>query len=425
MPIPSTSDGFLALVRKSGVADAAALDAWELEAAGHEPETAQKTALSLIRDGILTRFQAGQLLRGKWREFFICEKYKLLEHLGTGGMGHVYLCDHIRLGRRVAIKFLPADKANDQTCLARFEREARAAATVDHRNIVRAHDIDRHRHGSDVFHFLVMEYVDGSNLQYIVDKLGPLTIERACHYIRQAADGLQHAHEVGLVHRDIKPANLLLDRSGTVKILDLGLVRFFHDDGDDLTKRLGANSIIGTADYLAPEQAVNCHAADIRADIYSLGVTFYFLLTGRSPFKGGSLAQKLIYQRMQPPEPVRNVRPDIPDGVARIIDKMLAKYPADRYQQPSELRTALEPWTDQPIPPPPEAEMPRLSRAVRRSAPSAVATAHGARQTVQIVQTPRPQPLSSPAIKARPSRFRQLLGRLGGWFRRSGPANGR
>ncbi|MCS7017446.1 MAG: serine/threonine protein kinase, partial [Gemmatales bacterium] len=196
---------------------------------------------------------------------FTIGKYKVLEKLGSGGMGQVFLCEHLLMRRRVAIKVLPTSKAQDPAGLERFYREARAIAAVDHPNLVRAYDIDQ----ADNLHFLVMEYVDGVSLQELVKKVGPLPVLRACHYIYGAAVGLQHVHEIGLVHRDIKPGNILVDRNGLVKILDLGLARFFHD-ADELTKKYDEN-ILGTADYLSPEQAIDSHTVDIRADIYSLG----------------------------------------------------------------------------------------------------------------------------------------------------------
>src|SRR5438270_13709251 len=170
----------------------------------------------MVRDGVLTRFQAQQFLQGKWKRFIISGKYKLLEHLGTGGMGSVYLCEHLSMRRRVAIKVLPISKAQDSSALDRFYREARAVAALDHPNIVRAHDIDQ----DETLHFLVMEYVDGTNLQDLVKKVGPLDPVRASHYIFGSSVGLQHAHEMGLIHRDIKPGNILIDRSGVLKILD-------------------------------------------------------------------------------------------------------------------------------------------------------------------------------------------------------------
>src|SRR4029450_5696071 len=215
---------------------------------------------------------------------FTIGKYKVLEKLGAGGMGQVFLCEHKLMRRRVAVKVLPTAKAEDPSSLARFYREAKAIAAVDHPNIVRAYDIDQ----DENLHFLVMEYVDGTNLQDLVKKVGPLDPSRACHYIYGAAVGLQHAHEIGLVHRDIKPGNILVDRAGVVKILDMGLARFFNDEEDILTKKYDEN-VLGTADYLAPEQALESHTVDIRADIYSLGATFYYLLTGSPPLPPAAL----------------------------------------------------------------------------------------------------------------------------------------
>src|SRR5437764_7167730 len=160
-----------------------------------------------------------------------------------------------------------------------------------------------------------------------------MNVLRAAHYVRQAAVGMQHAHEAGLVHRDIKPGNILVDRTGVVKVLDMGLARFFNDEEDILTKKYDEN-VLGTADYLAPEQALDSHGVDIRADVYSLGATFYFVLTGRTPFGEGSVAQKLIWHQTRQPKPIRSLRPDVPEKLVAIVDRMMAKDPAGRYPAP-------------------------------------------------------------------------------------------
>ncbi len=359
MAAPGSSTEFLDLVRRSQVVEEKRLEAYlqKLRAGGSFPNEPGKLAGILVRDGLLTQFQAEQILQGKWRRFTL-GKYKVLERLGSGGMGTVYLCEHKVMRRRVAIKVLPTAKAADASSLERFYREARAAAALDHPNIVHAYDIDQ----DETLHFLVMEYVDGASLQELVKRGGALTPVRAAHYIRQAALGLDHAHQQGLVHRDIKPGNILVDRGGTVKILDMGLARFFHDEEDNLTRKYDEN-VLGTADYLAPEQAEDSHGVDIRADIYSLGLTFYFLLTGRPPYGEGTPAQKLIWQRTRQLRPVNAVRPDVPADLAAVVGRMIAKGPADRYQTPLEVAAALAPWTQEAIPPPPESEMPRLSLA--------------------------------------------------------------
>jgi serine/threonine protein kinase len=360
MPAPATVPELLDLVQKSGVVEPPRLDAYaqQLRDRGALPAEPKSLATQMIRDGYLTLFQADQLLQGKWRGFTI-GKYKVLEKLGSGGMGHVYLCEHRVMRRKVAVKVLPSAKAKDQSALERFHREARAIAVLDHPNLVRAFDVDQ----DSELHFLVMEYVDGASLQEIVKKSGPLDPPRACHYAYFAALGLQYAYEVAeLVHRDVKPGNIMVDRQGVVKLLDMGLARFFNDEQDILTKKYD-ESVLGTADYLSPEQATDSHEVDIRADIYSLGATLYFMLAGHPPFVEGSVAQKLIWHQTRQPKPVRLLRPDVPEGVAAILERMMAKDPAARYQTPAELAGALAPFVQTAIPPPGTAEMPRLSPA--------------------------------------------------------------
>jgi serine/threonine protein kinase len=386
MPSPTTTDEFLELVRKSGVVDEKRLIAYveKVRAEGQMPAEPEPLARLLVCDGVLTRFQAEQLLQGKWRRFTI-GKYKVLERLGSGGMGSVYLCEHMLMRRRVALKVLPATKAEDSSSLERFYREARAVAALDHPNIVRAYDIDQ----DDKLHFLVMEHVDGSNLQEIIKKTGPMDPTRAAHYMRQAALGLQHAHEkAALVHRDIKPGNILVDRNGIVKVLDMGLARFFHDEDDPLTRKYDEN-VLGTADYLAPEQALDSHLADIRADIYSLGATFYFCLTGRTPFTEGSVAQKLIWHQTRHPKSIRSLRTDVPDGIIAVIEKMMAKDVNARYQKPIEVADALDLWTQTPIPPPPEDEMPQFSLAAAPRSVAGLETGSGHRHPTELSPSPR------------------------------------
>ena len=360
MPAPATVAELLDLVQKSGVADDSRLIPYldKLKKQSGLPTEPAKFAGLLVRDGMLTYFQAEQLLQGKYKRFNL-GKYKVLEKLGSGGMGTVFLCEHKLMRRRVAVKVLPSAKASDEASLGRFHREAKAVAALDHPNIVRAYDIDQ----DENLHFLVMEYVDGTNFQDLIKKFGPLDVVRACHYIYGVAVGLQHANEIGLVHRDIKPGNILLDRTGVVKILDLGLARLTLDTEDNLTKQYDEN-ILGTADYLSPEQAEDSHSVDIRSDIYSLGATFYFLLTGSQPFPEGTIPQKLIWVRGREPKAIRAIRPEVPEEVAAIVAKMMAKNPDHRYLTPSEVMAALASWASTPIAPPPEREMPQLSPAI-------------------------------------------------------------
>jgi serine/threonine protein kinase len=366
MAAPATSSDFLELVRKSNLLEVKRLDAYldRLRTDNALPEEPGPLADALIQGGLLTNFQAECLLQGRWRRFAL-GKYKVLERLGSGGMGSVYLCEHTLMRRRVAIKVLPENSSRDPASLERFYREARAVAALDHPNIVKAYDIDQ----DQSLHFLVMEHVDGSNLQDVVAVSGPLEPVRAAHYVRQAALGLDHAHQKGLVHRDVKPGNLLLDRTGVVKVLDLGLARFFHDDADNLTRKFEEH-VLGTADYVAPEQAQDSHDVDIRADIYGLGATFYYLLTGHTVFPEGTVAQKLIWHQIKKPKPVTADRTDVPHELLAVLETMMAKLPAERYQTPAEVALALAPWTQTPIPPPSEKEMPRFSPAATGPVPA-------------------------------------------------------
>jgi serine/threonine protein kinase len=287
--------------------------------------------------------------------------YEILGELGRGGMGVVYQARHHADGRLVAIKVIRKDRLQDEDAVRRFRREAQATARASHPNIVSVLDSDQ---GGDT-HYLVMEYVEGINLQRLVDERGPLPVDQACELVRQAALALQHAHEQALVHRDIKPSNLMVTGPGSggnqqpssltsnpqpltpvLKLLDLGVARLLPPPGggpgESLSTLTQGGSVIGTADYIAPEQLEDPHGADIRADLYSLGCTFFYLLTGQVPFPGGSLISKLDKQRWQSPPSIAELRGDLPATVARIVQKLMAKQPADRYQTPAELVQILE-----------------------------------------------------------------------------------
>jgi len=335
-------ESFLGLVRKSELVDQGQLEkvlvALKEETPGKPIEEAELVASRLVQARLLTRWQADSLMEGRYKGFFLA-KYKLLSLLGAGGMSHVYLAEHALMHRRVAIKVLPKKRVNDSSYLARFRLEARAIAALDHRNIVRAYDIDN----VDDIHYMVMEYVEGRDLQTLVTEEGVLDYPQAADYIRQAAEGLEHAHQAGLIHRDIKPGNLLLDVHKVVKVLDLGLARFSGDDKASLTVAYDEN-VLGTADYLAPEQAIDSHGVDCRADIYSLGCTLYFVLTGRPPFPDGTLPQRLMmHQKIAPPD-IRDRRPDAPDDLIEICVKMMAKKPSARYQSAQEVADVLADW---------------------------------------------------------------------------------
>ncbi len=220
---------------------------------------------------------------------------------------------------------------------------------------MRAYDIDKF----EQMHFLVMEYVDGVSIQEVVARHGPLDPYRAANYVAQSAHGLHHAHQLGMVHRDIKPGNLLLERTGFVKILDMGLARFFDQKNDNVTEKFDNNCVLGTADYLAPEQAVS-NVVDIRADIYALGGTFYYMLTGQSPFPDGTIAAKLLSHQRETPRPVTEFRGDVPSDLVAILERMMCKDPEERYQTPEQLHEALLQIVEETPVAPPAAEMPDL-----------------------------------------------------------------
>jgi serine/threonine protein kinase len=338
-------------------------------------------------------------LKGRHRGFVI-GKYRLLDRIGVGGMGQVYLAEHIEMGRRAAIKVLPPNLAENAFARERFLREARAVGRLDHPNLVRAFDVDAE---GDVV-FLVMEYVEGVNLHELVIRHGPLTPSQAGHYLWQAANGLAVIHAAGLIHRDIKPANLMLDKSGTVKIMDLGLVRS-EDDSNELTRGQGVK-FLGTADFLAPEQAVNCSTVDGRADIYSLGATGYFLLTGKMPYEGDSIAQKLIAHQTKPVPRVVDVRPSVPAVLSDTLTRMMAKNPDDRPQTPGEVMDLLAPWSETATPWPtsdlgartlsPELGRPSTGPARKRPSPSGSLRPISPPNTPTV--SPKPAPVERPPI---------------------------
>ena len=331
---------FVELVEKSRLVDPIKLGRF-LEKVGEHfdsglPPNAKTLAKIFQKKNLLTEWHTEKLLAGKYKGFFL-GKYKLLGHIGTGGMSSVYLAEHTKLHDRRAIKVLPKKRVADSSYLARFQLEAKAIASLNHPNIVLAYDIDNE---GDV-HYIVMEYVDGLDLQALVKRDGPLDPSTAADLLGQAARGLAHAHEKGVIHRDVKPANLLLDSSGVVRLLDMGLALMGAEDEESLTVANNEN-VLGTADYLAPEQALNSHSVDHRADIYGLGCTMYFVLTGQPPFNQGTLAQRIAMHQKEMPKPIRALRRDIPGELEGICVKMIQKDPQYRYQSAGDVAEVLE-----------------------------------------------------------------------------------
>jgi Protein kinase domain len=289
-------------------------------------------------------------------------RYRVLGLIGQGGMGSVYKAEHLRMGRVVALKVVQASLTADAGAVHRFEHEVKAAAQLAHPNIVAAYDADQ----AGRLHFLVMEYVEGESLADYLKRRGPLPVAEACDYSRQAALGLQHAFERGMVHRDVKPANLMRTPAGVIKILDFGLARLAQGQTSGInrvTQLTQQGVMMGTVDYMAPEQASDSRQADARSDVYSLGCTLYQLLTGRVPFPEGGPVEKVIKHAVEPPTPVAVLRPDVPPALAKAVGRMMAKEPAARFQTPAEVASVLALFTDAdavPAPPAPTGSMTAL-----------------------------------------------------------------
>jgi serine/threonine protein kinase len=348
MPAPTSAEELLGLIRKSNQIEPSDLDPWLEKHAADLPREPKKLAALMRNEGLITQFQAEQFLLGKYKGFQL-GGYRLIERLGSGGTGTVYLAEHEVMKRPVALKVLPVQIASDPATLARFQREAQAVAALDHENIVRAYDFRKEQS----LYVFVMEFVDGPSLQQVLDNKGALDVDVACDYIRQAALGLHYAHQVGMVHRDVKPANLLVDSAGTIKVLDLGLARFVPEGQESVTKKFDEGNVMGTADYIAPEQALNLHNVDHRADIYSLGATLYTLLAGHTPFPTGTMTQKLLWHQMREPDPLETCNASVPKELADLVALMMAKNPDQRFQTALEVAEALEPFSaEEPTPQP-------------------------------------------------------------------------
>ncbi len=317
---------------------------WQEEAKDQAANLARFAAW-MVSNRYLTEYQATLLARGHADGFFLGD-YKILDRLGKGRMAGVYKAQH-RLGQIVAIKVLPPSKARDANLLARFQREARLALRLRHPNIVRSYQVGK----AGELHYLVMEYLEGETLEEVIARRKQLPPPEAVRLIFQALGGLQHIHEQGLVHRDLKPANLMLvpppgadTLRSTVKILDIGLGRGVFEEGFDAQDPglTGEGVLLGTPDYMAPEQARDPRGTDIRGDIYSLGCVLYHLLTGQTPFPDSNIISQMLKHATEAPRPLRDFNPSIPDGLQQILNWMMTKEASGRYPTPARAAQALE-----------------------------------------------------------------------------------
>lgn len=321
------------------------------------PGDSQKIAELLKQDQLVTEYQFRKIRAGRTSDL-VFGPYLILDKIGEGGMGKVYRAVQGRVGRIVALKTIRPHLMANKLILKRYQREAKAAARLDHPNIVSLYDADE----INGRYFLAMEYVEGLDLSRIVKQFGHPPnrglddVQEICEYIRQAALGLDSAHRNGFVHRDIKPSNMLVSGerplSGTngeaiLKILDMGLIRSTFDQDDDQTQSelTRDGTVVGTPDYMAPEQAKNSSTVDHRADLYSLGCTLFFLIRGQAPFPEGSPIDKLIRHQLNEPPDLRKHRPDLPESLLAILDKLMAKKPDDRFQSAMELAHAITPYS--------------------------------------------------------------------------------
>jgi serine/threonine protein kinase len=307
-----------------------------------DPGNVDRLSSELIRTGILTRYQAAAIRQGKTKGLVIGD-YVVLDRIGSGGMGLVLKARDRRQQRIVALKLLPPSISRDRAAVIRFRREAAAVAKLRHPNIVAALDSGE-THG---LLFLVMELVDGKDLAKLVKERGPMTVTQAVRCILQAASGLRAAHARGIVHRDIKPANLLLDRSGTIKVLDLGLARVNQGQDmltadDSMLNLTVSGAFVGTVDYMSPEQAYDPRLADGRSDVYSLGCTLHYLLTGKPPFGGEGFMERLLGHRERPIPSLKRLRNDVPDSIDAIFRRLLSKAPEGRPQTMTDVIEELE-----------------------------------------------------------------------------------
>lgn len=335
---PVSLDHFIACLSKSGLSSSDEIASWVRECS---PQSSLDFANQLVERGILTPLQARALLRGRWRQLVLGD-YAVLEMLGQGGMSRVYRARHLQTNREVCIKLLHPKGPRTAEHGERFEREIKTITSLKHPNIVVAHASGE---AEDV-PYLVMELLDGSDLAKVVAAEGPLPVDTAVRYLLQVARALAYAHSRGVIHRDIKPHNLFLDYAGKIKILDLGLARIDSlmqpEDESGYSTMTKTGMVVGTVDYIAPEQALNPREADYRSDIYSLGCTLHYLLTGRPVYSGETLMARLVAHREDPVPNLLGLRDGISREVNAVFQRMIAKRPADRYHSMTELAADLE-----------------------------------------------------------------------------------
>jgi serine/threonine protein kinase len=339
---PPTVARFLKSVLRSGLLDREGLQAALRGVPREQRDDALALADHLVKTGYLSRFQARKLLKGAALGL-ILGPYQVLAPIGRGGMGTVYMARDSRSGGLVALKVLPPHRARaEERMLARFRREMELSRRVAHPHLAWTYEVGQVRS----VYYIAMEYIPGKNLSRLVAADGPLEVPRAARLMAEVASGLQHAHNQGLIHRDLKPSNILVTPNGHAKVLDLGLALIQGETGD--TSVVGGQGyIVGTMDYIAPEQTADPSKVDRRSDIYSLGCTLYYALTGQPPFPGGTRKEKIHRHRTEEPVPLGELRPTLPPAFAALVSKMMAKDPADRFPSAVAVEAELRPWANE------------------------------------------------------------------------------
>jgi serine/threonine protein kinase len=339
---PPSADDFLKAILRSGLLDQAQLEDALRTVPGVDRGDARAIAEHFIRDGHLSRFQANKLLKGA-SVGLVLGPYQVLAPLGKGGMGTVYLARDGRSGQLVALKVLAPKRArNEARVRARFLREMEMSQRVSHPHLAWTYEAGQ----IQGVYYIAMEYIPGKSLYRLIAEGGPLPFPRAARLMAEVAAALEHAHNQGLIHRDLKPSNILVTPHDHAKVLDLGLALIEGERGTDVRVVGGQGYIVGTMDYIAPEQATDPTKADRRSDVYSLGCTLYFALTGRPPFPGGTSKEKILKHRTEEPEPLLKLRPDLPTGFAELVHKMMAKDPDQRFPSAVAAEEELERWAN-------------------------------------------------------------------------------
>jgi serine/threonine protein kinase len=379
---PQTVEDFLKAVLRSGLLERRQLKDAVRALSAEQRQDLQAVADHLVRTGKLSRYQARKLLRGVALGL-VLGPFQVLAPIGRGGMGTVYLARDGRNGQLVALKVLRPDHARkEERMLARFRREMELSQRVAHPHLAWTYEVGRWQN----VHYIAMEYVPGKTLSRLVLKEGPLSVARAARLFAEVATALEHAHGQGLVHRDMKPSNIMVTPHNHAKVLDLGLAMIQGERSAEISVLGGEGYIVGSMDYISPEQTADPTKVDRRADIYSLGCTLYFALAGYPPFPGGSNRDKIHKHRTQLPPSLLMVRPDLPPDFVRIVERMMAKNPDRRFPTAAAVEVALRLWApDNPDEPMDTPDDPAFAEAVARleadSSPLEMGSSEGGRSS--------------------------------------------